>query len=245
MKQKLSELWAKFKETKLYKGFEKLHNDLKPMTWRQRIDHLWTYYKETLIGVAILAITLSVLFTIMTSQAQETVVGGIVVNTSLHPDALAYMTDEYKEEIAPNDKNKLVKLEYTHFGDLMDVENGENSYYSSMILTARVSGGMLDYMILDKFAMEFYITQEVYLDLREFFTEEELAELDAQNKVIYAMQEGETERWPIAVDVSEMPFFKEYVTSEGETYFALSGFVRSLDTCRDVWNRLNNWKPAE
>ena len=245
MKQMLIELWSKFKETKLYKGFQKLYHDLKPMTWRQRIDHLWTYYKEVLLGVAIVGIALSVLITIMTSQAQETIVGGIAVNTTIHPDGIIYMTDEYKAEIAPDDKDKLVKLESTQVGDLMDVENGESSYYSSMILTARVSGGMLDYMILDKFAMEYYITQEVYLDLREFFTEEELAQLDAENKVIYAMQEGETERWPIAVDVSDLPFFEAYVTSEGETYFALSGFVRSLDTCRDVWNRLLNWKAAE
>ena len=245
MKTMIKNLWNKFKETKLYLGFAKLAKDLKPMTWRQRIDHLWTYYKEALIGVAILAITFSVMFTIMTSQAEETIVGGIAVNVTMHPDGLLYMTDDYKAEIAPDDKDKLVKLEFTQVGDLMDVENGENNMYSAMILTARVSGAMLDYMILDKFAMEYYITQEVYLNLAEFFTEEELAELDAQGKVVYAMQEGETVRWPIAVEVSDIPFFKEYVTSEDGIYFALSGYVRSQDTCRDVWNRLNNRKPAD
>lgn len=245
MKNKLTELWNKFKETPVYIGFAKLAADLKPMTWNQRVDHLWTYYKGFLFVLAVVVLTLSVVVTMISSQADEIVVGGVVVNTGLHPDGMLYMTDEYKAEIAPDDKHKLVNLEYTIVSDMDDIENGESSLYSSMILSARVSGGMLDYMILDKFAMEYYITHEVYLDLREFFTEEELAELEAQQKVIYAMQEGGTERWPIAIDVSDMPFFKEYVTTEGETYFALSGYVRSLDTCRDVWNRLNNWQPTE
>lgn len=235
----------KFKETKLYLGWVKFINDLKPMTWKKRLEYLWMYYKEYAYCAGIVVVAISLLVTIIANQTKETIVSGMLVNTTMTQEGMNYLSQDYKAELAPDDKNKLVELEYTTFGDPTDLERGEESYYASMILTARVSGAMLDYIIMDKFAMEYYITQEVYLDLREFFTQEELAELAAQDKVIYAMQEGETERWPIAVVISDLDYVKDNVTSQGDTYFALSGNVRSLETCRNVWDRIHAWKSAE
>ena len=238
-------MWEEFKKTEFYLGWVRLINDLKPMTWKKRIDHLWTYYKAALFVAAIVVLVVSFLVTVITNQSKEVIVGGMVVNVSMEQEGMNYLSQDYKAELAPDDKNKLVTLEYTTFQDPSDPQFGEQSYYASMLLTARVSGAMLDYMILDKYAMEYYITQEVYLDLREVFTEEELAELTAQGKVIYAMQEENTERWPIAIVISDLDYVKDNVTSEGDVYFALSGNVRSLETCRNVWERILAWQSKE
>lgn len=235
----------KFKKTKLYLGWAKFIGILKPMTWEKRFEYLWMYYKEYAFCALMLLMVLSVLATVMIHQTKETIVSGILVNTTMSQEGMNYLTQDYKAELAPDDKNKLVELEYTTFSDPADPQLGEESYYASMILTARVSGALLDYMILDKFAMEYYITQEVYLDLREVFTEAELAELDEQKKVIYAMQEGDTERWPIAIVISDLPFAKDNVNSQGDTYFALSGNVRSIETCRNVWERIKAWQSPD
>ena len=95
--------------------------------------------------------------------------------------------------------------------------------------------------------MEFYIIQDVYMDLREFFTEEELAQLDAENRVIYAQQEGENDRWAVAVAITDIPFIQEYVApAEGEEiYFALSGSTPRPEMCRNVWNYLHAWEKPE
>lgn len=235
----------RFKKTKFYLGWVKFINDLRPMTWKKRLEYLWMYYKEYAYCAGIVLIAISLLVTILVKQTKESVVSGMIINTTMRQEGFNYLSQDYKEVLAPDDKNKIVELDYTTFGDPLDPENGQNSYYASMILTARVSGAMLDYIIMDKFAMEYYITQEVYLDLREFFTEAELAALDAQDKVIYAMQEGDTDRWPIAINITDMPFVQDNVTSGEDTYFALSGNVRSLEMCRDVWNRLNAWESNE
>jgi hypothetical protein len=176
------------------------------------------------------------------SRTKETLVSGMMVNITMDPVGMHYMLEGYQNDLAPGDKKHVVELDYTNFGDMMDLEFGESSYYASQILLARVSGKMLDYMILDKFAMEYYITQEVYLDLSKFFTPEELAELDAQKRVIYAMQEGETVRWPIAIVITDIPYVKDNVKNEGDIYFALSGNIRDLDACRNAWERLNAWE---
>ena len=238
-------MWEKFSRTKFYLGWKKLIDDMKPMTWKQRVDHLYTYYREYLIFAVFGAVMLGMVITIISSQSKENVIRGIAVNVSLRPECISYMTDEYKADLGIDDKNKSVELEYTAFGDPMDAENGQNSYTASMILISRVSGAMLDYMILDKFAMEYYIAQEVYMDLREFFTPEELDALDQENRLIYAQQEGQEDRWVIAVDISATAFAKDNVTNEGKIYFALSGNVRSMENYRSAWERINAWESEE
>jgi hypothetical protein len=83
----------------------------------------------------------------------------------------------------------------------------------------------------------------VYLDLREFFTPEELEELGS--RVIYARQEDEAEedRWAVAVDISDLPFIKENMGDKTQFYFALSGSTQRKEICRDMWNYLHAWKP--
>lgn len=238
-------MWQKFKNSKLCKGWCKLINDLKPMNWKQRLDHIWTYYKEYTYVVLFVMIALSLVVTIVVNQTQETIVSGMLVNSTMRQEGYNYLTEDYKQILAPDDKNKLVDLDYTTFGDPMDPETGENSYYASMILTARVSGQMLDYVIMDKFAMEYYMSVDVYLDLREFFTPEELEQLAKEDRIIYVQEEGDEDRMPVVVDISDIPFVKDNITSEGKTYFALSGNVRSLETCRGVWEYLNAWESKE
>ena len=37
---------AKFKKSNFYLECVRLRDEMKPMTWKQRLDHLWTYYNE-------------------------------------------------------------------------------------------------------------------------------------------------------------------------------------------------------
>lgn len=242
-------LWENFKTTKLYIGTAKLIDVLKPMTWKQRLDHLWTYYKIYLVVVVFAVMAIGFVGSLINQQLKDPLISGMMVNLTMKQEGYDYLYTDYQNELAPGDKRKTVEFDYTVFGDMKNPENGESSYYASMILVARVSEKMLDYMLLDKFAMEHYLGQDVYLDLREFFTEDELAELAAANRLIYLQLEIDGEKsgepYPVAVDISSIPFVKDTVTSEGPTYFALSGHVRNLEMCRHVWDRLHAWKGLE
>ena len=232
----------RYKQSKFYHGWVKFCNDLRPMNWKQRLEYLWMYYKEYAFLACMGLVAVALLVTILVSRTKETLVSGMMINISIDPLGYSYMKEEWQNELAPGDKQHVVELDYTNFGDMEDYEFGESSYYASQILIARVSGQMLDYIIMDKYAMEYYISQEVYLDLGEFFTAEEMAELESQGRVIYAMQENETVRWPIAIVITDIPFIKDNVKSEGDIYFSLSGHIRDLDACRAAWERLNAWE---
>ena len=235
----------KFKQSKFYIGFQELRAALKPMTFKQKCEHLWEYYKEWLLIALIILAGLNLAGTIIAQQQKDIMVSGMMVNISMDQRGMYYLTRDYATHLGATSKNQVAELDYTSFGDPLDPENGENSLYASMILPSRVTGAMLDYMILDKFAMEYYIAQDLYMDLRDFFTEEELAKLEAEKRIIYEQMEGDLDRKPIAVIITELPFIQAYVEPTEDIYFALSGSSPRPEMCRNVWEYLHAWKPNE
>ncbi len=231
----------KFSETKFGAGWAKLRADLKPMTFRQKVDHLWTYYKVFIFVLLFLCSPLFLLGTFLNRQSQEVLVSGMMVNLSVDPEVMTYLTTDYAKDLGATSEKQIAELDYANFGDLFDSQNAEGNYNQMIMLVSRVSAGTLDYMLLDQTAMEYYIVQEVYLDLREFFTPQELEALNAEGKVIYARQEGQEEKWAIAVDISDTAFVKDNVNSEGPVYFALSGNYQRPEICRNAWERIQNW----
>lgn len=237
-------MWESFKKTKIAQGFIKLRNDMKPMTFKEKCEHLWEYYKEWLLVAFLVCMVLGLVCTIIANSKKEVLVSGMMVNIYIEQEGMNYLTSDYAKALGATSKNQVAEVDATAFGDPMDPEQGQNSYYASMILPARVTGAMLDYMILDKFAMEYYIIRDVYLDLREFFTQEELDQLAAEDRIIYCMEEGASEfdRYPIAVKITDLDFVKDNVNNEGDIYFALSGSTPRPEMCRHVWEYLHAWK---
>ena len=215
------------------------------MTFKEKCEHLWEYYKEWLVVVFMVVIACGVVISAIIEQNKEVLVSGMMVNISIDQQGMNYLTTEYAQYLGATSKNQVAEMDYTSFGNLLDPQQGDLNYNLSLILPARVSGAMLDYMILEKSAMEFYIIQDVYMDLRDFFTEAELAQLEAENRVIYAQQESEFDRMPIAVAITELPFIQEYVNTENDIYFALSGSTPRPEMCRNVWNYLHAWEKPE
>lgn len=214
---------------------------MKPMTPKKRLEHLWTYYSEYLWVVAVVVILLGAMITSLFNLSKDTLVTGMVVNVSLEQEGMNYLSEDYAEKIGAKKGRELVKLEYTTFETLTDDASSEQNYYAAMTVVAEVSAKKLDYILLDKTGMEFYITQAVYLDLREFFTEEELAQFAEEDRLIYAQEEGSEDKWVVAVDITETPFVKDNLLTEGPIYFALSGSAPNPDHCRGIWEHILDW----
>ena len=227
-------------DTKELKGWRKLAADMKPMTFEQKVDHLWTYYKEWLLIAFLLVVSVCAVVTSIQNTSKEVVLSGMLVNISITQQGHDYLGVDYLEMMGGDPNKQKVELDYTNFESLADPTNAEDNYTKSMLLMARVTGGMLDYAILDKLGLEFYLTQDVFRDLREFFTPEELAELEPY--LIYAQVEGEPDRWPMAVDITHLPFVQDTMDLEEVVYFTLSGNVRDEDACRSIWEYINAWE---
>ena len=235
-----------------YKGpgfrenFKKLLADLKPMTWKQRVDHIWTYYRPHMLVGLLVVVMLFGAINMGINANKKVLVSGVIVNISMTQEGRNYLEQDYLKDLGGDERKESVIVYSADFSSLEDAVYEDEQYSAAQTVIALVAGAKLDYMILDQFAMEFYIRQDVYFDLRGFFSEEELAELEAAGLVIFAQEEGKEDRMPIAVDISELEFVKENIKDEQRIFFAISGNTPDLEMCRDVYNRIHAWKiPAQ
>lgn len=234
--------------------FKELLQDLKPMTFWEKVDHLWTYYKEYLFVVLLVAVVVAFSVTALANSNKKSLLSGMLINVSMTQTGYNYMTQDYHTYLGATPVWEVVQLDATNFSSLEDPTSMEDNYNKSMMLIARVGGQMLDYALVDKMALEFYATQEVFLDLREFFTEEEIAAMG--DRVIWMApepeegytaedyEEGELDPWVMAVNVSDMPFFRE--NCPGETvYFTMAGNHPNMEAVRAFLEYLMAWESPE
>ena len=220
--------------------FRELLEDMKPMSFWQKVDHLWTYYKEYLLIAAFVAVLLAMGITGFINSSKEVLLRGMMVNISITQDGYNYLTEDYFAKVGGEEGKQLVEMDYTNFSDLADPTSSEDNYYASMKLMARVSGELLDYALIDQMAFEFYLTQGVYGDLRTLFSQEELDAMG--DKVIWSMQEGDTERTPVAINVMDTDFVRDTVGEDEKVYFIISGRNPNLEACRSIWNHIHAWE---
>lgn len=233
---------ANFKETKFYKKIQKLREDMAPMTFSQKVDHLWYYYKTYVLVISVLAVGIIAILG-STLSKKESIAGGLMVNLTMSTEGYNYLTQAYYDHIG-GQRGQEVRLDSTKFEDLKITSDVEVNYNAALTLVARVSGNLLDYALIDQGAMEFYINQDVFMDLRQFFTEEELAQM--QDRLIQAKIEETGETWIAAVDITDIPFVKDNVGTvneeNGKVYFILSGNPAHPDLLRDIWDYIHAWK---
>ena len=220
--------------------FRELLEDLKPMSFTQKVDHLWTYYKEYLLIVFLVVLVISVTVSSTINKSKEILFRGMMVNISMSQQGYNYLTQDYLEALGGDEAHQKVQMDYTNFTSLADPTSTEDNYSRSIVLLARVSGGLLDCALIDQLALEFYMNQEVFGDLSTLFSQQELDEMG--DRVIYAMQEGETVRWPVAIDVTDLEFFQDTAPENEKIYLILSGNQPNLEACRNFWNYLHAWK---
>lgn len=233
--------------------FRELMDDMKPMTFGEKVDHLWTYYKEYVFIALAVGLLVAAGISGYINANKEYLFKGMMVNISMSQEGYRYLTEDMLARMGDGDPNQTIMMDYTNFEDLADPTNGEDNYNASLLLIARVSGGLLDCALLDQMAFEFYLTQDAYGDWSTFFTQ---AELDALgDKVIYAMAaeeevdaEGnvtEAVRWPAAIEISDLPFLKEHAPGNDKIYFVLSGNQPNHEAVRAFWDHLHAWEKAE
>lgn len=231
----------KFKESGFYLGVKKLLDDIRPMTFSEKVDHIWTYYKEYIGVIAlVLFVTIGLVSSMITNILMETVISGAMVNVTCSQEAYDYISTDYEKHLGLTG-HKNVRLEYTYFED-MEANTKEEDYYAAMGIVAEVAAKKLDYLIMDKMSMAYYAGQEVYMDLSKIFTEDELAKFAEQELLIYCMEEEEQIPWPAAVKINDLPYMKDNLTMQGDVYLAFAGSSEKTEELRAFWEYINAWE---
>ena len=94
-------------------------------------------------------------------------------------------------------------------------------------------------MFLDEVALKFYLSQDIFMDLREFFTAEELRQME-DRLVYFELDDGS--RYPVAIHMEDTAFAKDCIDVKDAVFFAWIANTPHMDSCRVFWDYLNAWE---
>lgn len=218
-------------ENKLKAHLKKLKTDLASMTWRQRLEHLWTYYKWVLAVLVCLGFLLQIVITSAVNANTEVLISGIGINLPLTEDGITCLSDGYLERLGGT---KWQSVQFVN--EILDKDNpamGTEAMYATVVkVSGLTSLGDLDYFLMDTKALEYYSEGDLFLDLRQILTQEELAQL----KLV------EIGGVPKLIDLSGTWFAETHLPDDAPYYLAFTFNTSRTQQCHDLWLYLNSGK---
>lgn len=224
-------------------GFKKLKEDLSKMTFKEKLNHLWTYYKGSLVILAIIIALCSIITSSCRARNTETILAGISINVMLSDEGQSYVKDGYYELTKTEGLQQVIYTE-THQDDFSTTTALEDNYTALMSLLALCTAEELDYLFLNDVSVKNLLVHGVYMDLRNFFTEDELEALGDNVVWMASGPEDEAVYMPVAVKVEHIPFIAEHATNISDTYFSVVTNTPRLEEVRNFWEYINAWTPA-
>ena len=219
-------------------GFAKFKSDLKTMTFPQKIGHLWTRYKGFVLGVIAAALFVAVVVTVLDSVKKSTVLSGVTVNVQVADEGVLYLRERFKERLGVKSDKKVVYFNQSTMESGNDSANMDN-YYTIQSLNALCASGEIDYMILDQVGFEVMLNQELLVDFRDVFTDEELQTMTGMLE--YCQIDDSEEIIPIALNITDTAFIREYTEEGSKVYFAFATGSPRTETCRELLFYLLAW----
>jgi len=223
-------------------GIKKLKEDLSRMTFKEKVDHLWTYYKSTLLIAIIAIVAVSVVVTSIINVNSDIIVSGAAVNVYLSEEGQQHLKDDYYDKVY--DGSGLEKVDFAEMSlyDMTDYEHAQETEYTTLALAALISDGKLDYMIVDQVGLNNFIRQQDILqDLRVLFSQEEL-DANSQRLVVLAEEENKENGMPIALDITDTPFIQDNTNQSGKVYLIFCLNSPREDACRAIYQHILDWK---
>ena len=146
-------------------GLKKLKEDLSKMTFQDKLIHLWTYYKSSLVVLAVIIALISVVVTCVQNKNTKTLLAGMGINVTLTEEGRAYIQDEYFQLIKTEGREQILYTETTQ-DDFTNPSSLEESYNLLMMLVAMSVSGDLDYFFADDLAIRNMLAHQLFNDLR-------------------------------------------------------------------------------
>lgn len=227
-------------EPNLISNLKKLKTDLSHMTYKEKLEHIWTYYKWVIPVMLVVIMLVSILAASITNLSKVTMMGGISVNVNLSDTGKTYLADDYWEHMGLTSKRQSVVFSETHIDDPKTTANYIDNYYSLMSLLALCSNEEVDYLILDEVGFQVLLVQGAFLDLTNVYTQEELAAMG--DLVVYAKDTEADAVTAVALDITNTAFIQDNANESGKVFFAYVANSPRVEQCKDLYQYLLNWK---
>ena len=136
-------------------------------------------------------------------------------------------------------KEKIMAVYREYVEDPSGLQIEDNSTVMSQI-AAMVEAKALDVVISDKVGMEVCLSLDIYLDLREILTAEELASMEG--KIVYGIPEDSDLLHPFALDITDTAFAKDHLNAKDTVFIGFVANSQQLENCRSWWELIQNYE---
>ncbi len=226
---------------KLKEKLKQLKQDLSGMSWKDRLDHLWTYYKFVLLIAVLTVGIIAFIVNIIITQCTTLVAGGLALNVNLTDEGRTYLEEEFYEQVKAPSGLQTSELNSMQFSDPNDASaNLQLLYNQSAVITALVSSESLDYGLVDKIGLTHFGSQGFFADLRQFMTEEQLAQWEPY--IVQSPKQANGTTCPMAIDISHLPFVKECIGGKEPVYFVIISNTPRPDIPLQLLDFLAAWE---
>lgn len=211
---------------RLKNHMQELKQSLSTMTFPQKLEHLWIYYKHVLLIAA--AIVFAIWFTVnaITGARQVTLLAGTSLNLRITEEGLAQIDEVVTENGQLEGKTFLDEFPYL---DSYYIGQGFLDEKTATYLVTRISSQNLDYILMDQSVLDVTSTN-YFIDMREIFPEETLARWP----LVYKEDTETGESIPVGIDITGTDFAQTYILSPGNIYMtATAGTIHE-----DAFTRL-------
>lgn len=215
---------------------EELKGHLKDMTWKERLDYLWEYYKWVAILAGIAVVIVASVISGIVRNSKNLLCGGIAVNVSVTEEGTAYLTDGWFAKLEGTEGKDKIELTPMY----INLEAGAYSETATANVTkliSMISVGDVDYLLLDAYALQYCGSSGAFAPLENTLSQEMLAKFEGK---IVTIQDEKSE-YQAAIDISELPFVKKHITSKDKVYIAFPGNTERSAQNEAFLEYLMNW----
>ena len=221
------------------KGFQEFKQIMARLSWPERLEYLWEYYKWVLFAAFVVVIIIGIISTCIYQMQLETLFAGHAVNVDINAAGTAYVTDQWFDLLGGVEGDHEVNLYTTQFQD-PEANRMDYNGASAMSVLLLISSQDLDYVIMDAEGMGYIAKQGVFAPLEKLLTPEQLSQISEDRFIFLQDENGNT--FPGAIDISELPFVRDCVTGDGPIYIAFPGNTPRAELSAQFWDYLLSWE---
>ena len=193
----------------------------KALSPKKKLQHILYYYKWHFLAAVLVLCLLFSLISDVRENAKDVLISGIFVNTAVDQSGYDYLQQGYWESCDSDSGSRADLVTYRHIDTGTGALDQEDAA-SFMVITSMIAAGTLDYIITDEATLEYFLQQEVVLDLKDVFLEEALSKYD----VI------EADGTAAAIRLNNSDFAQKYPLTEEDSCLLLA--VSTQDYEKDI-----------
>ena len=220
--------------------WQELKDALRPMPWKKKLEHLWEYYKWVLVVLVVVGFILYISIVGYSSARVEGLFYGEAVNLDFDTPGVEYLQKGFLEHLGGVKGDQKVSLFMSNL--VVGNDSTYDNYYAPLMRTSsEITNGTLDYMLTDSSALTCYFNEEILLDLRELFTQEELDAIG--ENLVYVLYEETGEKIPMAINVTDSAFMVNRLNHKTTAYLCFVAGTERLDTCKVFYEYFMAYQP--